>query len=313
MKWSIPEIHIESEFKIDFKTPCLWLGSCFSDNIYERGRELGLPFEQARFGTLFHPLVLSEIVRRIAKNELKNIYAFERDQFWFSWLASTNFYAEKETELQKIWAEEIERLHEFLLKTEVLFITLGTSYAYRHKELNVYVGNCHKIPQENFEKCLLSLEDMAASWLETLEILQKIRPELKIVFTVSPVRHLRDGVVENTRSKARLQILVEQLSTKENVFYFPAYEILIDELREYRFYTEDLVHPSKLAVDVIWNRFSKTYFSNETQQLILKIKNYLLFFNHKNRIESSIQKQLYEDRKAEWKVFLERNPEIRLL
>ncbi|MBU2020518.1 MAG: GSCFA domain-containing protein, partial [Bacteroidetes bacterium] len=250
-------------------------------------------------------------IRRIIQANPENSFLLERDENWFTWLASTNFYANSKNELLKDWQFEIERLHVHLKSSKFLFITLGTSYAYRLIDGDFLVANCHKQPGSLFKKELLSLEQMKFDWKGLMNELKDFNPDLQLVFTVSPVRHTRDGIVENTRSKAQLHLLVQELQSCFSADYFPAFEILTDELRDYRFYSEDLVHPNQSAIDEIWKRFGNCYFTNETLELVNEVKKFKQFFNHRTLVSGALEKRVYESKKIELELFLKKHPGIK--
>jgi hypothetical protein len=154
--------------------------------------------------------------------------------------------------------------HFQIFKSTHFQITYGTSWVYRNKSSNSIVANCHKVPQSQFEKEILSVATIEKSIQNTIDLIQKVNPNCYFIFTVSPVRHIKDGFVENQRSKAHLITAIHSsISHLPSSNYFPSYEIMMDELRDYRFYAEDMLHPSQTAIDYIWKRFSENYISEE--------------------------------------------------
>jgi hypothetical protein len=163
-----------------------------------------------------------------------------------------------------------------------LFITLGSAFIYQLISTGELVGNCHKIPQKEFTKKLLTVSEITADYKKLLKELTAINSNLKVVFTISPVRYIRDGVVENNHSKARLIEAVHELvAERENTFYFPAYELIIDDLRDYRFYKADLVHPNEQAIDYVFEKLMDTIFDEETKKLFDKIKDIVTAKEHR--------------------------------
>ena len=178
--------------------------------------------------------------------------------------------------------KHIDQGHKTLKRASHIIITLGTSWAYRWKEDGSLVANCHKIPQAKFKKELLSSEQILQSLQNMVRKVQGLNKDVKFIFTVSPVRHWKDGAVQNQLSKSTLILAIHQLKKIfDNVEYFPAYEIMMDDLRDYRFYADDMLHPSKVAVDYIWDLFSKTYFEDETIEIIKEVGKIIQAKNHR--------------------------------
>jgi len=167
----------------------------------------------------------------------------------------------------------IESIHFQIIKSTHLIITLGTSWVYRNTETNEIVANCHKIPQKQFTKELLSVEVVKESLQSIIGLIASVNPNAKFIFTVSPVRHIKDGFVENNASKALLISAVYQIVNRQRskVNYFPSYEIMLDELRDYRFYAEDMLHPNQIAIDYIWMKFLETYIKEEEFNMMQQV------------------------------------------
>lgn len=260
----------KSDLNLTHKDSIVLVGSCFSDEMAVKFKSEGYTVLDNPFGTLFHPEAIANQLKA-ALNESKEISIFQREDLFFSWDSASKLYGKSaEALIDKVMAER-NGLRTELKHAKVLVITFGSAYGYRHKALNCIVGNCHKASANQFEKELSSVESLSKTWLSTIKKLEAHNPNLKIIFTVSPVRHVKDGLVENNRSKARLIELTHQLTQETNCSYFAAYEILIDELRDYRFYSSDLVHPSAEAVNYIWDKFSESVFSDTTQALNAQI------------------------------------------
>lgn len=307
MKWSLDKIEPNSDSKISYGDPILFLGSCFSEHIFQKCLTAGLEANNTLFGTLFHPLSLSTILSQ-ALSHNPQCEALERESHYFSWNASTLFYKTNEVDLAKAYEDELTRLVTLLKDAKALFITFGTSWGYRLKEKNLLVANCHKKPGYLFDKENTSVELMQVEWETVLGQLHDLNPNLEVVFTVSPVRHIRDGVVENLRSKSRLVLLCENLSERPQVSYFPSYEMVIDELRDYRFFESDLVHPNHLAIQEIWDRFAKCYLT----QIDLEIMKEVLALRRAYSHRSLIPKIDFELKRAsQLHELLEKYPSIR--
>ncbi|GGG19207.1 hypothetical protein GCM10011344_19760 [Dokdonia pacifica] len=243
-----------------YEDQVLLLGSCFAENIgnsllYHKFQSVVNPH-----GILFHPLAIERVLQDVY-NDSENVEdtVFEIDGIWKSFIAHSRLNSGSKGAMVDKLKEAQEQLTKAIAKASHVFITLGTAWIYQHNETGIAVANCHKVPQKQFVKGLLPIEETTASLKRQCAIIQKINPKASIVFTVSPVRHLKDGFVENMRSKAHLISAVHQACEIKGVQYFPAYELMMDELRDYRFYATDMLHPSQQAIDYIWERFLEVY------------------------------------------------------
>lgn len=244
------------------------LGSCFTDNIGARMLDHGLNVAVNPCGVLYNPFSIAAVIEAALAGESIRPTAFEFLGLHRNWLFSTKFARTDRMEAEVLWKESLHRLREHLLNDDLLILTFGTARVYRHipsplSPFDGIVGNCHKVPKE-FEVTRMSVADIAAHWEILLKKLHELNPKMRILFTVSPIRHLSDGAHENTLSKATLQLAIEQICANHDYAgYYPAYELLNDDLRDYRFYASDLVHPSEMAVDYIWQHFTTTFFSDQ--------------------------------------------------
>ena len=245
----IPEL--SSEISIKHGEEVILMGSCFSDNLAPYLINSGFKTLSNPFGTIFHPLALSRVLNDVLDQNSK-VDSVNRADLWFDWRA-TNEFGKSEEELQSNLEKKFSATLDSLKKSSLLVITFGTSWGYRKDDQ--IVANCHKMPSSLFEKELTALELIQSEWGNLLSRFKAFNPNLKIVFAVSPVRHIKDGVVENNRSKARLLELAHSLQGYGS--YFPSYEIVMDILRDYRFFKEDTVHPNDQAVKIVWNTFEK--------------------------------------------------------
>lgn len=240
-----PRIHHQSKIVL--------LGSCFTEHMTRFLSRAKFQTAQNSHGIIFNPLSvcksLSDIIEKKVYNEDDLFYLHE---YWHSWYHHSDFSdMNKVVALKKI-NDVIADQHHFLQQADYVFITLGSAFAYRHIELDTFVSNNHRAPAQWFEKTLLDIE-LIRNELEAMQHqLKQFNPNINLVFTVSPVRHSRDGVIENNRSKARL---LEAIHSLQNVYYFPAYELVIDVLRDYRFYDLDMVHPNYQATAFVWEKF----------------------------------------------------------
>ncbi len=240
-------------------------GSCFSDEMLIQLKNAGHTVSGNHFGTIFHPSMIAFNLLNLFEEKVEERIT-QRDDLFFSWDASSNVFGYSKEELATSLAFQRESLLNELESAKILVVTFGTAWGYERADTNELVANCHKFPGAEFQKFLSSPYEMTQDWVIAIEKLVQFNPDLQIVFTVSPVRHVKDGLVENNLSKARLIEVVQQLSLEPNCHYFPSYELLIDVLRDYRFYAKDLVHPSQSAIEFIWNAFESTYFSEKSQK-----------------------------------------------
>lgn len=262
------------------------MGSCFTEHI-------GKCLQEAKFKTLINPTGITYSPLSIAENLNSCLVGkkylteelFLQNEVWHHWAFHSSFSGiSKEYALQKM-NRSISEASVFLKNTDWLIVTMGSAFQYYFLEgINeITVANCHKVPAKNFKKVLCSVSEMNKAFENTIENIKSVNAKLKIIFTVSPVRHVREGIVANNHSKARLLETVHYLTEHiQNCFYFPAYEIMMDILRDYRFYEEDLVHPNNLAVRIIWEQYGNYYFSEETIALLVEIQKIQQACRHKH-------------------------------
>ncbi|RNI31002.1 GSCFA domain-containing protein [Rufibacter latericius] len=238
------------------------IGSCFAEVMGRRLQEAKASVLVNPFGTIFNPLSIHQHVRALLEREDKILEdgLVEQNGMWYHYDFHSSFsHAQPEALLEKL--QEIrQKARAFLLKAETLMLTWGTAYVYERKDAEALVANCHKVPQKEFTKRLLSLEEIVQDTRQTLELLQSHCPNQQVILTVSPVRHLKDTLPLNSVSKSLLRVAAHlALDQHPSLSYFPAYELLLDDLRDYRFYAEDLLHPSQMAEQYIWEKFIQTY------------------------------------------------------
>jgi hypothetical protein len=277
---------------ITYRDNILLVGSCFTEHI---GNYLtGIKFNvlQNPNGILFNPLsICSSLVSYIHNQRFAEDDLFYLNESWHSWQHHSRFSNTDLHQGLQVINESQNRAHIFLQNANWLIITLGSSFVYKlssqaslslRRGLRVdAVANCHKAPAQTFIKHLCTIEETVAAFDQTIHQLFHFNPDLKIIFTISPVRHLRDGVVENNRSKARLVEVVHHLADKfDKLYYFPAYELVIDVLRDYRFYDIDLAHPNYAATQFVLKKFSETCFDDPTRKLMKEIKKIVIAQNH---------------------------------
>jgi hypothetical protein len=292
------------------------IGSCFAEHFATKFEHFGFRVCGNPFGVIFNPISISHILHQVAESNF-NFFssAFDVHQgVHFNYLVHSKFYhAERELLHAQLHSQSLT-LHRFLNEGSTLFVTLGTAFAYQHKKLKCTVANCHKMPAQNFTKKLLSVTEIVRNFSACLDVLKSLNPQLQVVFTVSPVRHLKDGFHENQLSKATLLLSIHQLIEKhENAHYFPAYELLMDDLRDYRFYTDDMLHPNDTAVNYIWKKLEQSIFKPSTQYLNAEIDKLRLAKNHKAIQPNSEQHKKFEAKLIQqWNEFSKKHPEVYL-
>ncbi len=260
----------------------LLIGSCFTENIGARLKQYKFEMLENPNGILFNPISISKSIhsyifnKRYAEGDL-----FYQNECWNSWEHHSRFsHPDWEACLHGINQSQ-QAANEFIKKADWIFITVGSAFVYELGNSEV-VANCHKVPTDKFHKRLLTVQEVVTIFKNMFDELYVINPTVKIIFTISPVRHLRDGFVENNRSKSALIQAVHQLTdADEKIFYFPAYELVIDDLRDYRFYAEDMVHPNYAATNYVWEKFVAACIDEATQKLMKEINIINAARNHK--------------------------------
>lgn len=269
---------------IDHRQKILSVGSCFTEHIGNALKELKFSVLQNPNGILFDPAsVCSSLVSYVRNEAVQEQELFQLNELWHSWQHHSRFSGmDKQGVLEKINASR-GAAHQFLSEADWLIITLGSSFSYRLvQQQGAPVANCHRAPAQWFRKHMMKVDETIAQLDNTLHQLFRFNPKLSIIFTISPVRHIRDGVIDNNRSKARLIEAVHHLVNKfDRLYYFPAYELVIDVLRDYRFYDIDMVHPNYLATDFVLQQFLQTHTSEETLALTEEIKKIAIARRHR--------------------------------
>ena len=246
-----------------------FLGSCFSDELGQIIRSNGFESMVNPGGTIFHPLAIAKLIEWTF-DDSHSLRMLQQEDIFFSWELSGSVYGMSSDELALKINKLRTDLRKYLRKANQLFVTFGSAWAYRLKSDGEIVANCHKQSSHLFQKENSSVEEIVTSWKSVLSLLKKENPTLNVFFTVSPVRHIKDGYIENNRSKARLLMAIEELQEESGVFYFPAYEFVLDELRDYRYFKSDGVHPTPEAVIELWDFFQSSFFAEETIDLLLQ-------------------------------------------
>lgn len=268
---------------IDYNSNLLLLGSCFSENIGNKLNYFKFKTVQNPFGILFQPKAIEKLITNAINEETyteKDI--FFHNERWHCFDAHSSLSSLTKEELLNTLNLAIKQTNDTLKNSSHVIITLGTAWIYREIASDTIVANCHKIPQKKFLKEILSVQQITESLEAINTLLKSINPKLTITYTVSPVRHIKDGFIENKRSKSHLLSAIHSvIEPRKKVHYFPSYEIMMDELRDYRFYAEDMIHPNKTAINYIWKKFSETWFSEENFQTMKEVDVIQKGINHR--------------------------------
>ncbi|WP_154856808.1 GSCFA domain-containing protein [Cyclobacterium xiamenense] len=279
-----------TEFTID---PCpekvghsgslLTIGSCFSEAIGEKLLQSKFDVLANPFGVIYNPISILELLEcSLRETPLAEEHYLQSHARFYHFQAHSRLSGTSREDLQVLLEKAQQDTLRHLQASSHLFITFGTAFVFRHVPSNALVANCHKVPQKQFKKELLTLEQMRVAFDRFYKILRQVCPKVQLVFTVSPVRHIRDGISANQVSKSLLRLLCEQLARDySNVFYFPAYEIMMDDLRDYRFYKDDLIHPNSMAEAYIWEKFQDCFFDRSTQNLVKEIEQIQRSLSHR--------------------------------
>lgn len=282
---------------ISYGDKVMLIGSCFSKEIGDKLAALKFDIFQNPTGILYHPLNIADtIIRCISREEFTENDLHERNGLFHSWQHHSEFSSlNKEQALININSKLIDA-HEFISSTNYLIITPATAFAYSLIENNVLVSNCHKASSSLFEKKLINPELIALKLSESISALRKLNPGIKILFTISPVKHLKDGVINNNRSKAVvIQAIQTICNNTPDSYYFPSFEIMNDELRDYRFYKNDFAHPNETAINYIFERFIDTCISGQSRSLIPAVKEILDGVHHRALFPGSDQHRKFID------------------
>jgi len=273
----------ETDCNITHDSAIFLVGSCFATSIGEKLLRHKFDACINPYGILFNPVSIANALKDIAgKKIFQPSDLICNDNLWHSFSHHGSFSHGNADECLRQLNDTNTVAFRELSRATVLVVTLGTSFVWEHLASGKIVSNCHKIPSREFNHRRLSVSETTETLLDIISSARAVSPCLSVIFTVSPVRYLNRGAHENQLSKSTLLLAVEQtLSMSQNVCYFPSYEIMMDELRDYRFYAEDLVHPSDIAVQYIWEMFSKTYFNDETLELNRKIHQLQLALHHR--------------------------------
>ena len=309
------------KFKLDFQVnnngielshhdSVVSLGSCFADEIGAKLMSSGFTINSNAFGTLFHPLAIMNTLN-YAFSSNKEVNILQRNDLFFAWEASSKLFGTSHKEIENKILSSRSQLKQNIKDASLLILTFGTAWAYEHKELSRVVGNCHKEPLTSFKKELSNIDLMLNECEATINKIRVLNPAIKIIVTVSPVRHKKDGLIQNNRSKARLLELTHRLVEESDCIYFPAYEIIMDELRDYRFFKKDLVHPSNEAVNYVWEKFEEASIKDSTLEIISAYQKINRVLAHRSLFPNSKEDHLRIQKAEESKrLFITEYPEV---
>lgn len=287
-----------SAYTISYAQRGISFGSCFSETIGNRLAEYKFPIFVNPFGTIYNPYsIKTNVELLLGKRTLQETDVFCQNGIWQSFLLHTTFSSVyKESVFQSV-ESQISIYKKNFQTADYVLITLGTAWVYQYKASGEIVCNCHKVPASQFTRRRLSVEECVSILRESIIFLREQNPNLRVIFTVSPIRHWKDGAHQNQISKSTLLLAIEELqNVVDGVDYFPAYELLLDDLRDYRFYADDMLHPSSQAVEYIWEQFQNSYFSQETMQLLNRVKS----------IKQAVCHRPFNAEGREYKMFVEK-------
>ncbi|MNS56078.1 GSCFA family protein [compost metagenome] len=274
----------KSNHPLDYNSKIVSLGSCFAENMGEKFQYFKFQSEVNPFGIIFNPVSIEKIIGKAINKEMfgeEDVFFY--NERWHCFDVHSDLSNSNKDELVASLNAILQSVNRQIAKSTHLIITYGTSWVYRNLASDAIVANCHKVPQKQFTKELLSVETIKESIAKTVDLIHSVNPYCAIIFTVSPVRHIKDGFVENQWSKANLITAIHQTINHkpEKINYFPSYEIMMDELRDYRFYAEDMLHPNQVAIDYIWKRFKETTISEMAYAVMEEVEGIQKSLSHK--------------------------------
>ncbi|TDE29783.1 GSCFA domain-containing protein [Flavobacterium ranwuense] len=286
MQFRTPIPISKSNHPLDYNSKIVSLGSCFAENISEKFQYFKFQNATNPFGIIFNPVSMEKIIdKAIHATLFTEEDVFFYNERWHCFDVHSDLSNSNKEDLLASLNTILESTKLQLHQASHVIITYGTSWVYRNIESDSIVANCHKVPQKKFQKELLSVETIKESLVKTTKLIHSVSPDCNIIFTVSPVRHLKDGFVENQVSKAHLIAAIHSVLNSDHckliTEYFPSYEIMMDELRDYRFYAEDMLHPNQVAIDYIWKRFKEAFISEAAFATMEEVENIQKSLSHR--------------------------------
>lgn len=285
------------KWEFDYQKPSIFIGSCFSDNIGGMLYKYKFPVLLNPFGVLYNPASIAQALQLIINNqEIKKEELIFHGNLWHSFSFHGSFSNSSPEKVLQKCNDAITSAHTWLKNARFLLITFGTAWIYRYQPSGMIVSNCHKIEAKQFERYRMQVDEIAVEWLNLLALLHSFNPTIKVLFTVSPVRHLKDSAHGNQLSKSTLLLAIDKIIhnyQSGQLSYFPAYELVNDELRDYRFYDSDMIHISETAINFIFEKFKEAFFSKQTSICFEQVKSVIQASEHR----------ILTDNKQELKVF----------
>ena len=271
---------------INYHSKIISIGSCFAVNMAEKFDYYKFQNTCNPFGILFHPLAIEKCIDfAVSEKEFTENDIFFHNELWHCFDMHSDLSNTDKEELLSTLNNIINKTTQHLQEASHIIITYGTAWVYKNIENNEVVANCHKVAQKQFEKSILAIEIIQKSMRNTIQLIESVNPNCGIIFTISPVRHIKDGFLENQWSKANLISSVHGILNNSeynlNVEYFPSYEIMMDELRDYRFYSKDMLHPSSIAIDYIWECFCESSISETSLTTMIEVENIQKDLSHR--------------------------------
>jgi hypothetical protein len=306
---SIPSVNSQ----ITYNDSILAFGSCFAEHIGRFLSALHFTIDINPFGILYNPASISQSINRILEQKtFTKEELIERNGLWHSFAHHGQFSTGDSEKTLQLINSRLIAASERIKTCNHLLVTFGTAWIYTLRETDIIAANCHKFPEKTFSRKRLTVEDIYIDWISLIKRLEEINPAINILFTVSPIRHWRDGAHENQLSKSTLLLAIDQLQKTTKVSYFPAYELMMDELRDYRFYAPDMLHPSETAVEYIWERFSSVYFDTETKKTVSEVEKINKALQHRPLHPDSIEYECFKSNILEQIALLKhRYPDLR--
>jgi len=305
----------KSNAPIDYNSKLLSVGSCFAENMATKFDYFKFQNQTNPFGIIFNPVSIQNLFRRVCEQKLfEEKDVFFHNERWHCFDVHSDLSNSDREELLETLNKTITDTHKWLKETTHLIITYGTSWIYKYIQSDQIVANCHKVPQKQFTKELLNIEIIKKSIQNTIVLIQNLNPDINFIFTVSPVRHIKDGFVENQLSKSHLFTALHKTinDQRSTINYFSSYEIMMDELRDYRFYAEDMLHPNQIAIDYIWKLFSESYISETSFSIMKEVDEIQKSLRHRSfNPDSEQHKKFLEKLQQKIKLLNKKSPNIR--
>ena len=285
----------KSSHLIEHNNKIAAFGSCFAENIADYLQKYRFSMLNNPFGVLYNPVSIHNAFTLIVtEKKFRREDLIQHDNLWHSWYHHSSFSNQDPDKCLANINKNLISAKNILSGCDFLIITYGTAYVYKHIDSGLIVSNCHKIPAEQFNRFRLELSNIVKNISETIGLVQQLNPSIQIIFSISPIRHLKDGLVENQLSKSSLiTALHETIRNFKSCSYFPAYEIMMDDLRDYRYYEPNLTHPNQTAIEYIWDKFNTSWLSQGCQSVIQDLHRLNLARSHRSLFPGSGQEKVF--------------------